>query len=170
MISPSTRDIDQKKKERVSFAVSLAMKGQWARAVDANHTILNDFPDDLETYNRLGKALSELGRNREARDAFQRALDLSPQNSIAKKNMERLSRLTDESSSAEGGGDESSTSSGRTFIEESSKVGVTSLTGLGTPEVLLKLAPGKPLKPESTEGGRRVSVLKRQEGAPVLLG
>ena len=28
----------------------------------------------------------------------------------------------------------------------------------------------KILKPESTEGGRRVSVLKRQEGAPVLLG
>ena len=27
-----------------------------------------------------------------------------------------------------------------------------------------------PTKPESTEGGRRVSVLKRQEGAPVLLG
>ena len=27
-----------------------------------------------------------------------------------------------------------------------------------------------PAKPESTEGGRRVSVLKRQEGAPVLLG
>ena len=26
------------------------------------------------------------------------------------------------------------------------------------------------LYPESTEGGRRVSVLKRQEGAPVLLG
>ena len=26
------------------------------------------------------------------------------------------------------------------------------------------------LKPESTEGGRRVSVLKRQEGAPVNLG
>ena len=26
------------------------------------------------------------------------------------------------------------------------------------------------IKPESTEGGRRVSVLRRQEGAPVLLG
>ena len=26
------------------------------------------------------------------------------------------------------------------------------------------------VNPESTEGGRRVSVLKRQEGAPVLLG
>ena len=29
---------------------------------------------------------------------------------------------------------------------------------------------GDGVKPESTEGGRRVSVLKRQEGAPVLLG
>ena len=29
---------------------------------------------------------------------------------------------------------------------------------------------GTPLKPESTEGGRRVSVLRWQEGAPVLLG
>ena len=30
--------------------------------------------------------------------------------------------------------------------------------------------PDAVLKPESTEGGRRVSVLKRQEGAPVNLG
>ena len=29
---------------------------------------------------------------------------------------------------------------------------------------------GAPPYPESTEGGRRVSVLKRQEGAPVNLG
>ncbi len=28
----------------------------------------------------------------------------------------------------------------------------------------------KDANPESTEGGRRVSVLRRQEGAPVLLG
>ena len=35
----------------------------------------------------------------------------------------------------------------------------------GTARVL-----GFTAKPESTEGGRRVSVLKRQEGAPVLLG
>ena len=31
-------------------------------------------------------------------------------------------------------------------------------------------APWSVAKPESTEGGRRVSVLRRQEGAPVLLG
>ena len=32
------------------------------------------------------------------------------------------------------------------------------------------LDPANVIKPESTEGGRRVSVLRRQEGAPVLLG
>ena len=33
-----------------------------------------------------------------------------------------------------------------------------------------RLRDGETLNPESTEGGRRVSVLRRQEGAPVLLG
>ena len=33
-----------------------------------------------------------------------------------------------------------------------------------------KMAAFRVSKPESTEGGCRVSVLKRQEGAPVLLG
>ena len=37
-------------------------------------------------------------------------------------------------------------------------------------QYLLKRPVGRPPKPESTEGGRRVSVLRRQEGAPVLLG
>ena len=38
------------------------------------------------------------------------------------------------------------------------------------PERVLKSSLLIALYPESTEGGRRVSVLKRQEGAPVLLG
>ena len=40
----------------------------------------------------------------------------------------------------------------------------------GDYEVASDLAQDTFLKPESTEGGRRVSVLRRQEGAPVLLG
>ena len=36
--------------------------------------------------------------------------------------------------------------------------------------VVMSVSLGTLAKPESTEGGRRVSVLKRQEGAPVNLG
>ena len=40
----------------------------------------------------------------------------------------------------------------------------------GRPALRRANASGDKLKPESTEGGGRVSALKRQEGAPVLLG
>ena len=41
---------------------------------------------------------------------------------------------------------------------------------VGIPSPISGTIASVPPKPESTEGGRRVSVLKRQEGAPVLLG
>ena len=46
--------------------------------------------------------------------------------------------------------------------------GVSRHGGRGTSKYVDYTLPN--VKPESTEGGRRVSVLKRQEGAPVLLG
>ena len=47
----------------------------------------------------------------------------------------------------------------------------TTFRMLWLPRSMIKRFPSGPTaKPESTEGGRRVSVLKRQEGAPVLLG
>ena len=83
------------RKDLAKRAVTLAMHSRWAEAVTMNEAILADFPRDLEAYNRLGKALSELGRNREAKASFQRALEISPNNSIAKKNLARLARLGD---------------------------------------------------------------------------
>ena len=80
----------EKKNDLTRQAVAMAMANRWAEAVKLNRSILDDFPNDLETYNRLGKALSELGQNREARQAFERALSQSPHNPIAKKNLDRL--------------------------------------------------------------------------------
>ena len=58
------------KKERAKRAIALAMESRWAEAVTANMALVADFPDDLESYNRLGKALMELGRIGEAKRAF----------------------------------------------------------------------------------------------------
>ena len=91
------RTIDREKirKDRAKKAVALAMENRWEDAIAVNQTVLKDFPEDLETFNRLGKALSELGRNAEATEAFEKALALSPHNSIARKNLDRLARLGD---------------------------------------------------------------------------
>lgn len=135
---------DRVKKERAKKAVAFAMQGHWEEAVELNRLILKDFPGDLETYNRLGKALSELGHNRQAREAFQQALEISPHNSIAKKNLDRLMRLGEDESPRPISS--SVIAAPKVFIEESGKSGLTSLLNLASPQVLLKLTPGEVLE------------------------
>ena len=137
------------RKDRAKKAVALAMHSRWAKAAAMNEAILEDFPRDLEAYNRLGKALSELGRNREAKEAFQRALEISPNNGIAKKNLDRLARLGDDVPRGSLG----SSATPDLFIEERGKAGVTSLVNLASSEVLSKLAPGHPVKLEPAQKG-----------------
>ena len=144
-------------------AVALAMKSRWAEAVHANRAILAEFPNDVEAYNRMGKALAEVGRVVEARAAFARVLDLSPHNSIAKKNLDRLGKLVDGESGPGPAG--SASVARRVFIEESGKSGVTPLIDLGRAADLLKVAPGHPVTLR-TEG----SSLKAYAGRDAYLG
>jgi hypothetical protein len=71
-------------------AIALAVQGRWEEAVAANHAIIARFADDVAAYNRLGRALIELGRFTEAEEAYRRTLELEPGNSIAAKNLQRL--------------------------------------------------------------------------------
>ncbi len=153
----STRERQQWMKDRAGEAVSLAMDGKWALAVEANRAILGEFPDDLGSYNRLGKALSELGQVSDAREAFRKALDISPKNSIARKNLDRLAGLSDEAAAPDGNGAGGPSPARRTFIEESGRAGVTTLRNVGAPDTLRKLAPGKPLKLAPAGKGLRVT-------------
>lgn len=79
--------------ELANRAVSHARAGQWEEAIHANRELIAQAPGDVEAHNRLGKALSELGRVREAISAFQRSIDLRPGNPIAARNLERLNQL-----------------------------------------------------------------------------
>ena len=86
---PTERVLNLKTKE----AITLANESRWDEAVFVNRLIVESSPYDIGAYNRLGKALSEMGRYSEARDSFQNALSISPYNSIAKKNLLRLANL-----------------------------------------------------------------------------
>ena len=142
---------EKAKKDQAKRAVALAMERRWEEAMGVNNAIIEDFPEELEAYNRLGKALSELGRNREACDAFRRALEISPYNSIAKKNVQRLERL-EETETVSSTGDPIRP---QTFMGESGKAGVTSLMSLAPPKELLKLSPGQSVE-LSLEGSKLV--------------
>ncbi len=132
-------DRDKIRKDRAKRAVAFAMRGKWEQAAAMNTSIVREFPDDLEAYNRLGKSLSELGRNREAKASFEAVLQRSPYNSIAKKNLARLTKLSDEASPRVA---KRASRSVHAFIEESGKAGVTTLTNPAPTSILLELTPG----------------------------
>ena len=137
----------KEKRDRAKQAVNLAMESRWEEATSVNKGILELFPDDVEALNRLGKALSELGRYSKARQAFQRVVELSPGNSIARKNLSRIALLREDSQPAP-------SRQGvppHFFIEETGKTRVISLVDQAPKEVLAKIAAGEPVYLEPRE-------------------
>ncbi len=89
----SKQDEKQRLRRRLQeHAIELAATNRWQEAVEINRQILA-LGEDPDTYNRMGKALLELGRYNEAHDAYQQTLRLNPTNSIARKNVARLETL-----------------------------------------------------------------------------
>jgi tetratricopeptide (TPR) repeat protein len=82
-------------KSRTKEAIEHAAKGNWKAAEETNRIILTDFPTKIDALNRLGKALSELGRYSEACDIFKQTISNDPPNPIARKNLQWLEQLND---------------------------------------------------------------------------
>lgn len=120
-------------------AIALAMQGRWKEAIEANKGLVESFPNDVDAYNRLGRAYMELGEYTLAKGAYQKSLELDPYNSIAEKNLSRLSKLGE--SGAAGNG-ENTRVEPQQFIEEVGKAGVVSLLRLAPPEVLARMVAG----------------------------
>jgi hypothetical protein len=133
------------RRQRTNEAIALAMQSQWDEAIAVNKSIIEVFPDDADAYNRLGKALTQLGRYAEARDAYSHALEIEPNNGIAKKNLDRLAHLREAEAEPRNGRQVSS----HLFIEETGKADVTDLYRLAPRKVLAKIAAGDPVHLEA---------------------
>jgi len=120
-------------------AIALAMQGRWWEAVAANKSLLESFPNDVDAYNRLARAYMELGEYYRAREAYERTIKLDPYNTIAQKNLNRLSHLGETVVSLEGGFHKVEP---QQFIEEVGKAGVVKLCRLAPPEILAKTVAG----------------------------
>ena len=134
------------RRDKSREAISLAMQSRWEEAAEVNRSILEQFPDDVEAYNRLGKALLELGHYEQAQGAFAQALELSPSNAIAKKNLARLALLDTE---GKGPKKEERKLTPQHFLAESGKTGIVLLEQPAPGAVLAKIAPGNPVSLET---------------------
>jgi tetratricopeptide (TPR) repeat protein len=130
-------------------AVDLALQGKWEEAEVTNKDIIEKFPSDVEAYNRLGRALTELDHFDAAKEAYLKALQLAPGNAIAKKNLARLTGLSKSTATAKKSRQKTRISKARArgvaldlFITEVGKAGVVDLHSVAPVRVLAKLGFG----------------------------
>lgn len=119
-------------------AVQLAIAGKWEDAVKLNKFIVDNLGADEETQNRLGKALSELGRLKDAKAAYEAALKLNPMNSIAKRNAARINALLHQKEGLKVGGTKVDLN---LFVEEMGKTVITTVEG-PPPDICSRVAAG----------------------------
>ena len=119
-------------------AVQLAIAGKWDDAVKLNKFIVDSFGADEETQNRLGKALSELGKLKDAKAAYEAALKLNPMNSIAKRNAARINALLHQKEGLKVGGTRVDLN---LFVEEMGKTVIT-IVESSPPDICSKVAAG----------------------------
>jgi tetratricopeptide (TPR) repeat protein len=138
-----------------SQAVEMAAKNRWEEAIEINQQMLAH-DEDADTLNRLGKAYFEVGRLADARDSYQKALRLTPNNPIARKNLERLEDLISRS------GDTITIKTGRQlvdlrlFVTEIGKTALTTLVDVRRTPALNAIVTGE--RVELRMDGRQVSV------------
>src|SRR3989304_2416802 len=66
------------RRQQAEAAIQLALQGRWDEAADLNRSIIGLFPTDVDAYNRLGKAMTELGRYGGGREAYQKGRGSGP--------------------------------------------------------------------------------------------
>jgi hypothetical protein len=161
----------QARKRQTERAIQLALANRWEDAIAANRAIIELFPNDADSYNRLGKAYMELNRYSDAKKAYKKALEIAPGNQIARKNLDRLTVV------AKAGAAQAQTSQvdPTLFIEEMGKSTVTVLQNTGS-DVLAKLNAGDRLELRQqngslaveTAGGERIGTIEPKLRARLL--
>lgn len=132
MNNDTTHDLEQD-------AIKAAVNKNWNEAIDLNEKILEVYPEDISTLNRLGIAYSMIKKNKKAEENFNKVIEIDSHNQIAKNNLTRLkanksSGLPDPFAQAV------------SFIEEPGKSKVIPLVNQAEPRVFSTLNIGEPVE------------------------
>ena len=131
----------------VEEAVQEALESRWTDALATNQALIEKYGADEDTHNRIGKALTELGRLQEALDSYSASLTINPLNPIAQKNVRKLAALLE---SKETVATAAKPIDVEAFSEEPGKSALTVLTPPAV-QVAVVVAPGDPVELQSSD-------------------
>lgn len=123
-------------------AIQFALQGDWEKAIALNQQILQEYPNDFETLNRIAFAYTALRKNKEATKTYEKVLALDNQNPIALKNLKRL-HASKKSSDANNHVPTFPALADTMFIEEHGKTKVVELINVAQLQVTAHLMTGE---------------------------
>jgi len=132
MNNDSTHDLQQE-------AIKASVNKNWNEAITLNEKILETYPDDISTLNRLGISYSMIGKNKKAEEKFKKVVEVDSHNQIAKNNLIRLK-------SNKTTGLLNPFSQTVSFIEEPGKSKVVPLVNQAEPKIFSALNIGEPVE------------------------
>jgi len=128
-------DIDlQRLKDK---AIESAVNNDYEKAIELNHQILADFPEDCDALMQLAHAYWQIGDLKSAKKYYEQTIALEPENSLAKNRLTLLKTLARKVSA------KLKRTKARIFplidfIEESGKTKVVKLSNVGKPPKVKK--------------------------------
>ena len=93
--APSFADVRGDAKSQVEFGINVALRGLWREAIYRWEKAVELDPSYAAAYNDLAIAYEHEGQLEKARKAYERALELNPNNSQIRQNYELFKEIND---------------------------------------------------------------------------
>ena len=96
--TPAWADARSDAKAQVDFGITVAQRGLWREAIFRWERAVEIDPTYASAYNNLGIAYENTGELDKAREAYERALELEPENLLIRQNYELFREINDRTS------------------------------------------------------------------------
>jgi type IV pilus assembly protein PilF len=98
--SPSFADAKSEAKSQVEFGINVAQRGLWREAIYRWEKATELDPSYAAAYNDLAVAYEHEGQLEKARKAYEKAIELDPNNTQVRQNYELFKEINDRTSQA----------------------------------------------------------------------
>lgn len=99
---PLAADARDDAKKQVEFGINVAQRGLWREAIYRWERATQIDPAYAAAYNNLAVAYEHEGEFDKARDAYEKAIELQPDNALIKQNYELFKEINDRTARKDG--------------------------------------------------------------------
>jgi Tfp pilus assembly protein PilF len=100
--APLRADARSDAKKQVEFGISVAQRGLWREAIYRWERAIHIDPSYAAAYNNLAVAYEHEGDFDKARTAYEKAIELEPENALVKQNYELFKEINDRTTRKDG--------------------------------------------------------------------